>query len=238
MASKQKILDLIEQGYAQEEAFIADLSDEERATAGTLETWSAKDVIAHSAAWKAFIADVIANARHGTPPAPQADDDTVNAAFYAASQDKSWEQVIADADYAKNALAAQTRALTEAELNDPAWIGTTRSRPIWDRIVDDGFIHPFDHIIDYYRKRGQPDRAAQLNEAMLRTLLQLDDSPLWQGAQTYNLACHFALLGDDDQALALLKNALTLDPDLAAWSKEDADLASLHADPRYQTLYT
>jgi tetratricopeptide (TPR) repeat protein len=238
MASQATILDMIDRGYTHEAAFIADLSDPERAAAGTLAEWSAKDVIAHSAAWKSFLAERIDRVRRGDPPLPSEDLDRRNAQFYAASQDKSWEAVLADAHAATDALAAQTRALTDKELNDPAWAGATDNRPIWDRIVDEGYIHPLDHIIEYYRAHGQPERADQLHEAMLHALLQVDDSPLWQGAQKYNLACYHALAGDVDQALALLKDALRLDPTLREWSEEDADLDALRDDPRYQALYT
>ena len=40
-----------------------------------------------------------------------------------------------------------------------------------------------------------------------------------------------------DQALALLPEALRLQPDLVEWSKEDTDLSSLHDLPAYQALY-
>ncbi|HML23999.1 MAG TPA: EamA family transporter [Aggregatilinea sp.] len=238
MASKEKILDLIERGFAQEEAFIADLSDEDRAFIGTLETWSAKDVIAHNAAWKSLVADIIAKARHGKPLPAEEELDHRNANFYDANKDKTWDMVIEDAGYAKNELAAQTRALTEEEMNDPAWAGATNSRPIWRRIVGNGYSHPLSHLVDYYAKHDHLDRAAQISQQVAETLMPIDNSADWQGTQKYNLACYYALAGSTDQALALLKEALTLNPDLTEWSKEDADLASLRDDPRYQALYT
>ncbi len=237
MASKEKILDLIEQGYAQEEAFIADLSDEERAFAGSLETWSAKDVIAHNAAWKSLVADIIAKARHGQPLPPDEELDHRNQNFYEANQDKSWGMVIADAEYAKNELSAQTRALTDEELNDSDWSGKASTGPIWRRIVGNGYSHPMTHLVDYYAKHDQLDRAATITQQGAQTLMPLDNSPDWQGTQKYNLACYYALAGDADQALALLKESLSLNPDLTEWSKQDTDLVSLHDDPRYQALY-
>lgn len=238
MASKEKILDLIERGYAQEEAFITDLSGDERAAAGTLEAWSAKDVIAHNAAWKSFVADIIAQARHGQPLPAEEELDHRNEGFYDASKGKSWDAVIADAEYAKNELAAQSHALTEAEMNDATWAGATNNRPIWWRIVGNAYSHPLSHLVDYYAKHSHLDRAAQISQQIAQTLMPLDSSPDWQATQKYNLACYYALAGDKDKALELLKESLSANPDLVAWSKEDPDLASLRDDPRYQALYT
>jgi len=51
------------------------------------------------------------------------------------------------------------------------------------------------------------------------------------------LACFYAANGQLEQALVILPEALRLQPDLVEWSKEDADLISLHNLPAYQALY-
>jgi hypothetical protein len=65
----------------------------------------------------------------------------------------------------------------------------------------------------------------------------LDDSPDWRGLVHYNAACSLALSGNPDSAVAELRRALTKRPSLTAWSKQDADLQSLHEMPEYQELY-
>jgi hypothetical protein len=56
---KTLLLDLLRQARETEMDFVDGLSDGQRARSGTLEDWSAKDVIAHVAAWKARMADIL-----------------------------------------------------------------------------------------------------------------------------------------------------------------------------------
>jgi len=62
------------------------------------------------------------------------------------------------------------------------------------------------------------------------------DLPEWYGAARYNLACFYALTGQLDRAVAELREALRLRPDLLEWSKQDTDLAALHELESYQAL--
>ena len=50
----------------------------------------------------------------------------------------------------------------------------------------------------------------------------------------YNLACAYALSGDEDKALLALGRAVDLDPErLRAFARQDGDLASLHGRPEF-----
>jgi tetratricopeptide (TPR) repeat protein len=53
------------------------------------------------------------------------------------------------------------------------------------------------------------------------------------GVVQYNLACHYALAGETETAIKKLREALELNPELAEWSKEDSDLASIREEPGY-----
>jgi len=55
---------------------------------------------------------------------------------------------------------------------------------------------------------------------------------------TYNLGCFYAKRGRAADALAQVREALAINPKLTEWSKEDADLVSLHDLPEYQAFYT
>lgn len=81
-------------------------------------------------------------------------------------------------------------------------------------------------------------RAGRVAEA--RALLaEIPDAPV----HYYNLACTWALLGERETAIAYLARELA-DPDASkgsrerqkAWAKDDPDLVSLYADPRFQEL--
>jgi hypothetical protein len=52
----------------------------------------------------------------------------------------------------------------------------------------------------------------------------------------YNLACHYALIGERDKALKKLEEGLRLNPNLAQFAPQDNDFASLHDDPDFQAI--
>jgi len=52
----------------------------------------------------------------------------------------------------------------------------------------------------------------------------------------YNTACFFAVQGERDEALDCLEKAVNLGFGLRGWVENDADLASLHGDPRFQAV--
>jgi len=66
----------------------------------------------------------------------------------------------------------------------------------------------------------------------------LAEMPTLYGAARYNLACFYALSGQNEKAMNELREALQLRPDLLEWSKQDADLATLRHLPAYQALYS
>ena len=56
------------------------------------------------------------------------------------------------------------------------------------------------------------------------------------GSLYYNLACLEAVQGNREAALAALRRALELRPEVAEWAREDEDLASLRDDPEFPSL--
>ena len=66
-----------------------------------------------------------------------------------------------------------------------------------------------------------------------RQMVQMDP-----GSPTawYNLACSLSLTGQAEAAFAALEKAVALGYDDGDWMREDDDLASLRADPRYARI--
>jgi hypothetical protein len=56
------------------------------------------------------------------------------------------------------------------------------------------------------------------------------------GSLHYGIACVEALSGDREKALASLRRAIALRPELGTWAREDADLESLRDDPGFRSL--
>jgi tetratricopeptide (TPR) repeat protein len=237
MQIKPRLLELLNRARAEEQAMIASLSDDERAATGTLEHWSAKDIVAHNAAWKARMVDRLAAAVADEPPATPDDTDQINAEIFEAHRTQPWSEVLAESDRAYTTLVERTQAMNEDDLVDANRYPRLDGRPAWRGIVGNGYSHPLAHIAQFYVQRGDLERANQMQETAAQLLAQLDESANWRGITVYNLACHYALSGQTEKAIAGLAEALRLNPDLTEWSKQDSDLDSIRQEPAYQLLY-
>ena len=237
MERKPILLTLLARAYEEEKALISGLTEDERSQAGTLEQWSAKDIIAHNAAWKGrFAANLLAVSR-GEAPTRTEDYDQENVALFNEHQTKSWEEVEELAEEAYRSLVERVQELEEEMLGSCEVFPGQRERPLWRMIIGNAYNHPLIHISEHFRNRGESQRAGELIGEMARSVVDLDSSPSWQGAVRYNLACHHSLLGQKEKAIEELREALRLNPDLTEWSKEDPDLEAIRGEPGYQALY-
>ena len=57
-----------------------------------------------------------------------------------------------------------------------------------------------------------------------------------ENATLYNVACSYALMGEPDQALALLESAVNHGFGHEDWMENDPDFASLRAHPRFKAM--
>ena len=76
---------------------------------------------------------------------------------------------------------------------------------------------------------GQRDKALAWAEMVL-------ESEEEEGNVLYNIACVFALLGEDARAIGLLERAVELGWRDRSWMETDSDLASLRGTPRFEAL--
>jgi hypothetical protein len=116
-------------------------------------------------------------------------------------------------------------------------LGWGHDTPVWRSIAGTTCIHPLLHLSENAIEWGEAERAVKLQRDALPVLQAIDGSAAWNGNLIYNLACQYALAGDSLNAILQLGEALRLRPDLAEWSRQDSDLASLHAHPAYLDLY-
>lgn len=235
---KPRLLDLLRHARADEQALVAGLSEADHAATGTLERWSPKDLVAHLAAWRQRLIDRLAAALRGETP-PSVDElDEINAAIFEKNRERSWPEVLAEAERVFAGLVAQLDPFTEEDLTDPNRYPWRKGDPLYLTILGPGFLHPETHLVEFYRERGDLARAEQIQRAMAETVgSKLSDSPRMRGLTLYNLACFYATTGQPDKALPLLRESLPLHPRLVEWSQQDPDLASLRDLPAYQALY-
>jgi uncharacterized damage-inducible protein DinB len=236
MSLKDQLLSILEHSQKTQQAFVADLSGEQRSAAGTYEKWCAKDNVAHIAHWQEQRAKRLAALARGEEPPPSpAHYEEANAACFERYCNSSWDEVQAYADQAQALLLDAVRALEEDVLAVPA--PDSQERTLWDEVVGSGYTHPLSHIAAYYTEHGQQHKAGQLWREWSELVAPLSDSPEWQGGVHYNTACSLALAGSPELAISELRQALELRPGLTAWSRQDSDLQSLHSMPEYRELY-
>lgn len=232
----QSVLDVAAKN---EQAFLDSLTSEERSVGSSFEHWSAKDLLAHISYWRQQMADKIRQLTNPEfDPWNQAEgDDSRNLTVYQDYRNAPWEDVHRMMKESVSNLKAALGQANPAELANPDLDPWHEGREPWRSVVSEGFTHPSIHIGQYLVEHGYAQRALSLQQEATDTLLTLDDSPDMRGMTIYNLACFQALLGESEQALENLREALGLSPRLIDWSKKDPDLVSLRSDPKYQALY-
>src|SRR5450432_2265148 len=230
---RQRVLDVLQRENADQQQFLKDLTDSERAEDGRPDRWAPKEMLAHLAAWQDRRTQQLAAVLDGKTPPAFEDVEEINTADFEKFHKMPWQDVLAFVNATISTLIEQTRTLPEDALTNPQANG----RPLWSSVVGDGYAHPQTHLAGFYVQRGQLQRATQMQEAAAEALSQFD-KPFGRGTALYNLACFYALNGQSGKALTLLPEALKLAPDLLEWSKQDSDLESLHNEPAYLALYT
>lgn len=183
--------------------------------------WSAKDNLAHLAAWRRRQVAKMAAFRAGgpEPELPGGDDlDATNAVFHAERAEWDWARVDADADASADALIAEVQAAGDDALEDQKIVGS---------IMGDGLEHDVAHLGSIATTVGLEGYVLKLAE-LARALIDRGDWPDRSAAYArYNLACFHALGGRLDEARALLRQALPVEEALRQHAPTDDDLIAL-----------
>jgi tetratricopeptide (TPR) repeat protein len=238
MELKARLTDLLQRAYDEEQALVARLTEDERSATGSLERWSAKDIVAHLVEWKARTGQKLAAAARNEPPRTYDDIDQANAEIFEEHRHQTWAEVLEKSQRAHEELVERLRAIPEDDLVDPSRFPWQSGRPLWREIAGNGYSHPLLHIAQFYVERGEREYATQTQETAAHLLRALDDSPSWHGIILYNLACYYATAGQKEKAIDELRQALRLNPDLTQWSQQDPDFASIREEPAYHSLYS
>jgi tetratricopeptide (TPR) repeat protein len=233
---KQKLVALLEYAYAQEQVFVQSLPDEDRSADGALERWSAKDIIAHIAAWKERAARVLAALRRGESGLEFGGLDPFNAGVFQEFQNLPWSDVLERSRQAYQFLREQTQATPDEVLVAPE-PAEENGEPVWWFIVGAGCNHALGHLAQYYIAQGNAPRAAQMQEQVAGPLFQLDAGPDWQSRVYYGLAVYYAAAGQMQQAMDALHAAFRLNPGLVERAREDLGLTSLREHSEYRSLF-
>ncbi len=194
----------------------------------TIGEWSAKDVQAHLAAWRAIEARRLEATARGEPfqpddPGTDKPIDESNANLHAQRGAWSWQQVNREADTSVrsliNAIALSSHdVLCECD-------GTVTG------IGSNGANHAMAHLSDIAPLvNGGQQRYDVLVQQIERILARRHLRPRDTGVMLYNIACHHALAGELDEARRLLRIAFAQRHELLEAAAEDPDLAALKGE--------
>jgi len=232
---KQKILDLVQNTYADLMDLVALLSPQEKKAKGDLKLWSAKDMIAHLNFWgRHFINQLDKLAKNDKIPMAGDYYDQVNDGILYEHMNQTLEDALSEYQQIHAELLKKYKAFSAEDLSDPKKFAWLEGRPMSDRILGNSVWHPQSHFADFYVKRGKLGKATQMQEALTDKLKVF---PTWGATAAYNLACFYTLNGMKEKAIPNLKDAFKLRPDLIEWSKQDSDLNSLRELPEFKALY-
>jgi hypothetical protein len=235
MTIKEQLQKVIEKSRETEQAFIASLSDEEKAEQGTYERWSAKDNLAHANYWADLRArQALAYVREEdfglVPQYEQA-----NVEVFEQYSESDWVEIKQLADQAYARMLEAVQGMDEEELLGPS--ATSEGTPMWQSLLGSVYSHKINHYSQFYEQHGRKEEVGRLWKEWGEIVSPLDSSPDWQGGVHYNAACSLALVGDAEGALEELKVGLELRPGLKGWSRHDSDLDILHGQQGYRDLY-
>ena len=122
-ADKAALLIMIQTGYEQLEALLVTLSVKQMTIPGVNGSWSAKDHLAHLAAWQNFQAARMHGVLEGVEPPPLAPglekQDAINAYLYQQHKDRSLSDVLAEFRASYQRIVAAIQALSWEALNAP-----------------------------------------------------------------------------------------------------------------------
>ena len=234
---KPRLHAILTRATADREALVAGLSAAERAATGTADGWTAKDHLVHITAWRHQAALRLQAAAAGTPPPTEDAIEIFNAARFAEGRLRSWTDVLAAAAAGDVELHTAVDALPEVALADPRGVAWRPDRPLWTLISGNGYEHAVEHYTQFYLERGDLAQATAGQQRLVQTIESLFGRGESLGNVIYNLGCFYARTGQPAPAIAAVREALTLNPGLTEWSRQDADLDSLRADPAFQALY-
>lgn len=222
------LLILLHQARQAELTWMSTLSETERQVNGTLEQWSAKDLLAHIAAWKERGAENLACIEHGGLRFQLNRIDELNEEIFTSSQDRSWQDVDDHAQRAFHALVAQIERLPEkAFLN--------QEEMVWQTMACGG-KHPYRHLAEFSLQQGDVEQATLLYEELIEVMRHMPLPPQELGRAIYQLACFYARMGHLTKAIEGLSLAMRLEPRAIEWSKQDSTWDAHRSLSAFQAL--
>lgn len=215
--------------------FERELTEKQKKEKGSLEKWSAKDILSHLVFWGNHFNSQAEKAKTDEK-VPQAGDyfDQINDGVLIEHMEQPFSEALVELDRSFQRSTAILMSYSADELNDKDNFEYLDGRTLIDNALGTLGWHIAHHISDFYVKNGQIDKAINLQEKYTK---RLRNFPAWEANTSYNLACFFAQVGEKEKAIINLNNAFIARQDLIEWSKNDTDLDILREDSGFKALF-
>ena len=163
---RDALLRIMDDAWSRERRLIEALPEDEYARRGAPDGWSARDVVAHIAAWRRQAAVQLNHTDN--IEREHFDTQTFNERTFREHQDLSWTAIGRIAESAYLVLRAQTERLSDEQLRQPADLSRSNWSP-WQLIKVDGFDHPMAHMASLCRRLGDGAKEESIAAAVART---------------------------------------------------------------------
>jgi hypothetical protein len=203
---------------------------------GSPARWAAVPLIAHNTEFKRQQVQRLEAIRLGHAPPAFAEIDHRSDEVYRRYRQQPADLVARASREVTAALIDGLGAIGDDDLLDPSRHPWLAGRQLWLQIIVRGFWHPMGHLGDYYIAHAAPARAAGLQSHAVAVAEYLKAPDPARGMAYYNLACAQAQAGLRSQAPGTLRQAITLNADLMANVRRDADLADLRDSGQLDAL--
>jgi hypothetical protein len=164
------------------------------------------------------------------PPPPAASIDEINDAELPTGIGTPLADAAARSDTLLGELIAVYATLGERPMEWAVAKTTTEA------VLRNSYIHPRNHMFAYLKENGDEEAAGRLIEEAEAAMRAAEAPPMIRAAAMCKLAGVRAAEGRKDQAFELLRESLNMRPEMKAQIARDAELSSLHGDPRFEEI--
>jgi hypothetical protein len=227
--TKEKLRLLITEAREKEASALVPFMDD--STPSEPEHWSAKDNLAHLAAWRLLAAaelDAVRTGLGGSMVTEETQEEH-NARVFEATRREPAAAVREAAERSWDTLARAMEACSEEDLEKPRL--RRPEQPVWRVVPGNTYFHIAQHLGWWNTERGAnvpAEEAARWAHDLVSTTFPEERS---RGFADYILGCFYAARGQAEQAIPYLRSGFELNPVLREWAKHDTDLDPIRSLP-------
>lgn len=175
MNYKRKLIELIDYVNIQEENFIIKLADKKESFLGSYDNWTFKDVVSHISEWRILASKKLESVKKIEYVSFHEELDVLNRQNYKRHKNQPIEEVKLLSIKSYKSLEKQIDSFDNSELIGESKIDGFKAA-LWKYILIDSFLHPTIHMVFYYIKIQEFEKAFKILENNYILLLEVDNS--------------------------------------------------------------